>query len=201
MDKKELILKLAEIDAIKFGEFTLKSGMKSPIYLDLRVVVSYPEVMKMIVEVFKDKINEVGLKYDLIAGIPYTALPIASVLSVELNTPMIYARKESKDYGTKKNIEGVHESGQTCLVIDDLITTGESKFETSKPFETEELKVKDFVVLLDREQGGKERLKEKGYNLHSIILISETLDILKEEGKIDEKMYEKVNKFLKENQV
>lgn len=201
MDKKELILKLAEINAIKFGEFTLKSGMKSPIYVDLRVIVSYPEVMKMIVEVFKGKIKEAGLEYDLIAGIPYTALPIASVLSVELDIPMIYARKESKDYGTKKNIEGVYKSGQTCLVIDDLITTGGSKFETAEPFETEGLKVRDFVVLVDREQGGKGQLEAKGYNLHSIILFGEMLDVLKEENEIDDEMHKKVNEFLKANQV
>lgn len=201
MNKKDLILKLAEVDAVKFGEFTLKSGMKSPIYIDLRVLVSYPEIMKMIVEVFKDKIKKENLEYDLIAGIPYTALPMASVLSLDLNVPMIYCRKENKDYGTKKNIEGIYQSGQTCLVIDDLITTGGSKFETAEPFEAEGLKVKDFVVLVDREQGGKKQLEDKGYNLHSIILISEILDVLKEEGKMDDEMYEKVNKFLQENQV
>jgi len=201
MDKKELILKLAEVNAVKFGEFTLKSGMKSPIYIDLRVLVSYPEVMRMIVEVFKDKIKESGVKYDLIAGIPYTALPIASVLSLDLNIPMIYARKESKDYGTKKQIEGVYKAEQTCLVIDDLITTGGSKLETAEPFEKEGLKVKDFIVLVDREQGGKKQLEEKGYNLYSIILMSEILEVLKEEGKMDEEMYEKVKTFLEENQI
>ncbi|NQU99761.1 MAG: orotate phosphoribosyltransferase [Parcubacteria group bacterium] len=201
MNKKELILKLAEINAIKFGEFTLKSGMKSPIYVDLRVIVSYPEVMKMIAKTIEEKIKENNLEYDIITGPPYNALPIASVLSVDMNIPMIYMRKELKGYGTNKKIEGLYKKGQTCLVIDDLITTGGSKFEAIEPLEKEGVEVKDVVVLVDREQGGKKKLKEKGYNLYSIILISEMLDVLKEENKIDNETYEKVNDFLKANQV
>jgi uridine monophosphate synthetase len=201
MNKKELILKLAEINAIKFGEFTLKSGMKSPIYIDLRVIVSYPSVMRLIIDAFKDEIKKQKLQYDLIAGIPYTALPAASVLSLELNVPMIYARKEVKDYGTKKKIEGVYKKSQTCLVIDDLITTGGSKFETAEPFQAEGLIIKDFVVLVDREQGGKKQLEEKGYHLFAIITLHEILDTMKETRKIDDVMYAKVQEFIKANQV
>ncbi|MFA5995486.1 MAG: orotate phosphoribosyltransferase [Patescibacteria group bacterium] len=201
MNNQELILKLAEINAVKFGEFTLKSGMKSPIYIDLRVIVSYPSVMKTIIAAFKEKIAQDNIQYDLMAGIPYTALPIASVLSIELNTPMIYARKEVKDYGTKKKIEGVYKAGQTCLVIDDLITTGASKFETAAPFESEGLKIKDFVVLVDREQGGKKQLEAKGYQLHSVITLSEVLTVMKTAGKIDEAMCNKVQEFIKNNQI
>lgn len=201
MTHKNLILKLAEINAIKFGEFTLKSGMKSPIYIDLRIIVSYPEVMRLIIDAFKNKIAEANIQYDLMAGIPYTALPIASILSLELSKPMIYARKEVKDYGTKKKIEGIYKAGQTCLVVDDLITTGAAKFETAEPFKAAGLKVTDFVVLVDREQGGKKQLEDKGYNLHAIIGMHEVLDVMKEAGKIDQVMVDKVNEFLKANQV
>jgi uridine monophosphate synthetase len=201
MNKKELILKLAKINAVKFGEFTLKSGMKSPIYIDLRIIVSYPDVMRLIIDAFKSKIQEENLQYDLMAGIPYTALPIASVLSLELNKPMIYARKEVKDYGTKKKIEGKYEKGQTCLVIDDLITTGGSKFETAEPFQAEGLIIKDFVVLVDREQGGKKQLEDKGYKLHAIIRMHEVLEVMKESSKIDDDMYQNVQKFIQDNQI
>lgn len=141
------------------------------------------------------------LEYDLIAGIPYTALPIASIISINKKVPMIYARKEAKDYGTKKKIEGKYERGQTCVVIDDLITTGDSKFETAAPFEEEGLKVKDFIVLIDREQGGGDLLKSKGYSLHSILPITELLDTLSEKRKITAAEYKKATEFIEKNKV
>lgn len=197
--KKDIALALHRIGAVKFGEFKLKSGILSPIYIDLRLLVSHPDVLKMISKAMIE-IAE-GLTFDVIAGIPYTALPIATAISLEKNWPMVYARKEVKDYGTKKKIEGVYKEGQTALIIDDLITTGGSKFETVEPFEASGLKITDFVVLVDREQGGGRQLEEKGFKLHSVIGINELLDILKEEGKIDEENYDKAKKFIAETQV
>ncbi|MFZ2190394.1 MAG: orotate phosphoribosyltransferase [Candidatus Magasanikiibacteriota bacterium] len=196
---KDLILKLHEINAVKFGEFKLKSGIMSPIYIDLRVTVSYPEVLKMVAEAMWNKIN--GSKFDLICGVPYTALPIATVMSVEHNVPMIMRRKEIKDYGTRKAIEGKYEAGQNCLIIEDLITSGSSVFETIEPLQLENLKVTDIVVLVDREQGGKKHLQEKGYNLHSVITISQMLETLESEGKLDSEMVNKVKEFIHANQV
>ena len=196
---KDLILKLYEINAVKFGEFKLKSGIMSPIYIDLRITVSYPEVLKMVAEAMWQKVNAV--KFDLICGVPYTALPIATVMSVEHQIPMIMRRKEVKDYGTKKAIEGKFESGQNCLIIEDLVTSGSSIFETIEPLQLEGLNVTDIVVLVDREQGGKKHLQEKGYNLHSVITISEMLEVLEAENKLEKDMVEKVKTFIQTNQV
>ena len=197
--KKELALALHEVGSIKFGEFKLKSGIISPIYIDLRLLISYPKILKLIadamIEIAKD------LKFDVIAGIPYTALPIATAISLDQDWPMVYARKEVKDYGTKKKLEGVYSEGDVALIIDDLITTGGSKFETIKPFEAAGLKINDIVVLVDREQGGGRLLEEKGYKFHSVIGINEILDILKEEGEIDDEKYQKSKKFIAETQV
>ena len=198
--KKEIALLLHEIGAIKFGEFTLKSGIKSPIYIDLRVLVSYPKVLKKISEAMIQIIKAEKLHFDVIAGIPYTALPIATAISISENWPMVYARKEVKDYGTKKKIEGVYTKGQTALIIDDLITNGASKFETIEPFEASGVKVKDFVILVDREQGGARLLAEKGYKMYSVIGINELLDILNTEEKIDAKQYELAKNFINNNQ-
>ncbi|MFH1537296.1 MAG: orotate phosphoribosyltransferase [Patescibacteria group bacterium] len=199
MNKKELILKLAEINAIKFGEFKLKTGIMSPIYIDLRVIVSYPEVLKVVAgemwELIKDQ------EFDVICGVPYTALPIATVMSVENNKPMVMRRKEVKDYGTKKAIEGEFKAGQKCLIVEDLVTSGSSVFETVDPLKHEGLEVNDVVVLLDREQGGQENVKSKGLKLFSVLKMSELLDVLLEGGKIDQEMNDKVKKFLQENQV
>jgi uridine monophosphate synthetase len=197
--KKDIALALHEIGAIKFGDFTLKSGIKSPIYIDLRLLVSFPKVLKMIsaemIKLAKD------LKFNVIAGIPYTALPIATVISVSENWPMVYARKEVKEYGTKKKIEGVYKEGDTALIIDDLITTGGSKFETVEPFEASGLKITDFIVLVDREQGGRAQLEAKGYKLHSVIGINELLDILKDEKKLSESDYDRAKKFISSTQI
>lgn len=197
--KKEIALALHEIGAIKFGEFTLKSGIKSPIYIDLRVLISFPKVLKMISEAMSELARD--LDFDVIAGIPYTALPIATVMSTQNNWPMVYARKEVKEYGTKKKIEGVFKEGQTALIIDDLITTGGSKFETIEPFKASQLKITDFIILVDREQGGSKLLEEKGYRMHSVIGINELLDLLKEEGKIEEENYQKAKDFITQTQV
>lgn len=196
---KKLILKLYEINAVKFGEFKLKSGIMSPIYIDLRVTVSYPEILKMVAEAMWEKIK--NLDFDLICGVPYTALPIATVISVEHNKPMIMRRKEIKDYGTKKAIEGNFTADQKVLVVEDLVTSGISVFETIEPLQLEGLKIKDIVVLVDREQGGRKHLEEKGYNLHSVLTISEMLGVLGVENKLSEEMINKVKDFIKNNQV
>lgn len=199
MDTTQLIIKLNEIGAIKFGEFKLKSGIMSPVYIDLRVCVSYPEILKFVAEVMWQKVKD--LKFDLICGVPYTALPIATVISVNNNKPMIMRRKEVKDYGTRKAIEGYFKPGQTVLVVEDLVTSGSSVFETIAPLEHEGLKITDVVVLVDREQGGKKHIAEKGYTLHSALTISEVLKTLEKEGKLNGEIVSKVKKFIKANQV
>lgn len=197
--KEELILDLYKIGAVKFGEFTLKSGMLSPIYIDLRVIISFPDVLKKISSMMSGELKK--LECDIIAGIPYTAIPIATAISLETGVPMIYCRKEAKDYGTKKTIEGIYKKGDRCVVIDDLITTGDSKIETAEPFESEGLVIEDFIVLVDREQGGSDILSKKGYSLHSIIKITDLLNTLLSHKKITQEEFDKATKFIEQNRV
>lgn len=199
MKNEKLIEKLFEIGAVKFGEFKLKSGIMSPIYIDLRVIVSFPEILKSVAEAMWNKINT--LEFDLICGVPYTALPIATAISITHNLPMVMRRKEVKDYGTKKAIEGAFTAGQKVLIVEDLVTSGLSVFETSEPLEHEGLKISDVVVLLNREQGAEENLKNKNLNLHAVLTITELLQTLLKKNKIDKKIYDTTMKFIVDNQI
>jgi uridine monophosphate synthetase len=191
---KNLILDLFSIQAVKFGTFTLKSGVSSPIYLDLRVIISHPDILKNISRALGKILD--ALSFDLICGVPYTALPIATALSLDRNLPMVMRRKEVKDYGTKKMIEGKFEKGQICLIIEDVITSGTSILETVAPLKAEGLEIEDAVVVIDREQGGKEKLKTEGIELHSLVSIFDLLKVLFYEKKISENTFREVNEFL-----
>ncbi|MCF6238544.1 MAG: orotidine-5'-phosphate decarboxylase [Candidatus Marinimicrobia bacterium] len=192
--KRTLILDLHRIGALKFGEFKLKSGVTSPFYIDLRSIVSYPEIIRNIVQLLKTTLA--NKQFDVLTGIPYTALPLAAQVSVELDTPLVYQRKEVKAYGTGKLIEGHFEPGQTCLIIDDLITTGESKFEAAEGMERAGLKVTDFVCLIDRSYNGSEILANKGYTLTAIITVEDMLTVLGGEQLLDDTLAQKVREFV-----
>lgn len=192
--EKTLINDLFSIQALKFGEFTLKSGALSPFYVDLRVIISYPTILHAIARRILDVL--VPLTFQRVAGIPYAGLPIATAVSLAGNYPMIYARKEAKDYGTKRVIEGKFAAGETVALIDDVITDGASKFEAAEPLLQAGLIVKDFAIFLDREQGGAERLREKGYTLHSALRISDVLAHLRDAGHLPPQQFSRCMDFI-----
>ncbi len=187
MNNQELALELFEIQAIKFGSFTLKSGVTSPIYLDLRLIISYPGLLNRISEMLWERAATCA--FDLVCGVPYTALPLATCLSVMHDVPMILRRKEVKDYGTKKRIEGVFQPGQTCLIIEDVITSGGSILETCQSLKEEGLVVNDAIVIVDREQGAKANLAAQGIRAQALIKLSEIVTMLYDAEKIDRTLF------------
>jgi uridine monophosphate synthetase len=194
----ELYGELFDIGCVKFGEFKLKSGIMSPVYVDFRGLISHPGTLRRIARAMVERLN--GLEFDRVAGIPYAGLPIGVAVSLEGGLPMIYPRKEAKDYGTGKLIEGVFHEGETVVVLDDVITDGGSKIEAIKPLEEAGLVVKDVLIILDREQGGARLLADAGYRLHSLMTLSEALSSLSAAGKIDQAMAGKVREFIRDHQ-
>jgi uridine monophosphate synthetase len=187
---------LLEAGCIKFGKFTLKSGLKSPIYIDLRQIISYPTMLKQIGAAYLPILKK--LEFKRIAGLPYAAIPIATAISLQGGYPMIYPRKEVKQYGTKAEIEGEYTPGETVVVIDDLATTGGSKFEAIEKLTGAGLVVKDVVVLIDRQSGAKEALEQAGFRLHAVLTLTGLLDYWKKNGKVPKQKISETRRFLEE---
>ncbi len=188
---------LLEAGCIKFGEFTLKSGLTSPIYIDLRRIITHPKLLADIAQAYLPVLSI--LEFSRIAGLPYAAIPIATAISLAGNYPMIYPRKEAKSYGTKAEIEGEYHAGETVVVIDDLATTGGSKFEAIEKLTGAGLVVKDVVVLIDRQSGAKESLAQAGYSLHAVLTIGQLLEYWEETEKVEKSKIEATRNFLEQS--
>lgn len=181
-NQQSFIFTLHQIGAVQFGHFTLKNGQTSSIYINLRKIISYPDLLRLISNLIWEKISH--CQFDLICGVPYTALPIATCISLAHNIPMVMRRKEKKEYGTKQIIEGEFKPQQTCLIVEDIITTGSSIIETAHELEQVGLQVKEVIALIDREQGGKENLAKK-YIPHAILTLSTLLKTLSTSSRLN----------------
>jgi uridine monophosphate synthetase len=173
-DLKKLAIELLESGCVKFGEFKLKSGLHSPLYIDLRRLVGYPGVLSRVAESYLLALEDIN--FDRLAALPYAGLPIATAISLQGNYPLIYPRKEIKAYGTQAEIEGVYSTGERVVLIDDLATTGGSKFEAIEKLQAAGLIVKDVLVLIDRQSGAAEDLSKSGYRMHAVFTLTQLLD-------------------------
>ena len=197
---KQVGILLIKNNAIKFGDYTLASGKKSPYYIDLRQTISSPTTMDWIANsLTRIVLNEIGTgKIDKILGVPTAGVPFATVVSQKLGIPLIYYRQARKEHGVRKKVEGVLERNDRVLVIDDLITTGESVIETAEVIRDQGGVVNELVVLLDREQGGQQRLRSSRIEPHALFKISDAMTWLNKVGLIEDKIFDTLIKYIEE---
>jgi len=139
--------------------------------------------------------------FELICGVPYTGLPIASCMSLDTDVSMVMKRKEAKDYGTKKMVEGIFQGGESCLIVEDIITSGASVLETIESLKQVDLKATEIVVLVDREQGGRKRLTDMNLSVSCVLNISFVMEVLEEKKLLSSDVVKSARKFIEDNQV
>jgi len=194
-DMKELIVGLYEIGCFQFGEFVLTSGQKSPYYIDLRKIVSYPDVFRRVVNQYIDRLKGIG-GFDVVVGIETGSIPIAAAISYELRVPMVYVRKKRKEVGRGKLIEGDIVEGSRAVIIEDVVTTGGSIARAVEAVRNAGGKVEYAFAFIDRLQGGKERLGGIGVDLIAILNIVDVFEVLLEEGRISPSVYKRVMEYV-----
>jgi len=188
---------LWEIGAIHLGDFTLgRTTLHSPIYINLRLLISHPQTLRRVARIIKDEVRALQsmrhpqiAPFDLVAGIPIGGLLLATAYSLQSGTPLLYIHPTKGSDRGGRLIEGLYRRSQRVLLIDDLCTSGTSLLETAVDLALAGLQVRDCIVLIDRQEGARERLRRHGYNLVAILGLETLLNYLMANGKIDEEWY------------
>jgi orotate phosphoribosyltransferase len=194
---------LWKLGAIQFGDFTVgRTAVNSPVYVNLRLLISNPTALRRAAQVILDEILALQsmreprvTPFNLVAGVPFGGLHLATAYSLTAKVPMIYLHP--REDGSGNDIEGLYSPNQTALIIDDLITGGGSILETALTLEQAGIRVRDAVVLMDRQQGGRQRLRQSGINLVSILTLEVALNYLMSSGKISEEWYRRSTDYLR----
>ncbi len=193
---------LWKLGAVQFGSFTLgRTTVDSPVHVNLRLLIGHPTALWRVAHIIWDEIqtlqsmlNPQVQPFDVVAGVPFGGLHIATAFSLTAKVPMIYLHPRADAMGNE--IEGIYHPNQHPLIIDDLLAGGGSILETALQLGEAGLIVRDAVVLLDREQGGRERLRRQGINLISLLSLEVLMNYLMSNGKITEEWYRKSMEFL-----
>ena len=191
---KEFSAFLYEKKIIRFGDFTLASGKKSPYYIDLRLVPSYPIYYRKMIKGLQNIIAEdVGFEnFHSLVSVPTGGLVVAASLAIEIVKPIIYVRKEAKEHGTGKAVEGVTCQDMKLLMIEDVVTSGGSVINAIKSIKDEKMQVTDAYAIVDRMEGATEALQTEGVKLHSLLTIKQIAESLFEQKLITEDVLNQV---------
>ena len=171
MNKQELIQLLKECGAIKFGKFVLTSGAVSDYYIDIKKAITNPKILKIIVEAIK----EYAEGYDIIAGMELGAVPLVVALSLETNIPYVIIRKDKREHGTGKQIEGGEVKVKRVLLVEDVTTSGGSTLKSIKIIRENQGIVDEVIVVVDRESGAEEKLKNADVSFIPLLSVSDIL--------------------------
>ena len=198
---KEFAIFLHQNDIIKFGDFTLASGKKSSYYIDLRLVASFPHIFRKMIKNLQKLVSEkTGLdNFDSLVSVPTGGLIIGSALAIETVKPLIYVRDKPKDYGTTKSIEGKISSGMKVVLIDDVITTGNSVINGIKQLKNAGLSISDVYVNINRLEGASNALKLEEVNLYQLTDVLEITKILFQEKLVSKEILDKINNQISQN--
>ncbi|MBM1154791.1 orotate phosphoribosyltransferase [archaeon] len=196
--KERFIDILVKIRAVRFGTFMLSSGAISPYYIDLRLIPSYPDLFVFTCRIYKTLIKrELGVnRFHYIASIPTAGLIYAAAIAHSLRKPLVYVRKEVKQHGRERLLEGALRPGSTVLVLDDLATTGRSIYHIAMCVKSEGGLVRDAVVLIDRQEGARELLVRHRIQLHPLMTVKEIAEALFARGAISEEQYETILNYV-----
>jgi len=187
---------------LKFGNFRIKSGALSPYYIDLACLLSSPKDLCNIAEVAADEIREIMKteKIDKLASIELKGALLLPSIACKVNLPCTVVRKEEKAYGVTGRIAGAEVvKGESILFFDDVVSAGLSKLEGIKPLEELEAHVKNVMVVVDREQGGKENLEKLGYKVHALAKVSELVNSLFQSKHISQEQRDAVLNYIKKS--
>lgn len=190
----ELARGLVRLGCVQFGEFTLKSGLQSPFYLDLRRLCSDPVLLRLTAAAYLECLQTI--RGDRLAALPYAALPLGAAVAALSQWSLIYPRREAKDYGTGHLVEGLFAAGETAVILDDLATTGASKLEAAAKLAAVGLQVRDVVVLIDRGSGAGDELAAGGLALHAALKLPALVAFWQAEGLLDAEGAARIHSFL-----
>ncbi len=191
---------LFESGCIKFGSFTIKSGATSPYYIDLARLLSKPKQLCIIADVAADAIRDIMAsdRIDKLASIELKGALIVPSIACKVDMPCVIVRKEDKAYGVKGRIAGADvAAGDSVLFFDDVVSEGLSKIEGIKPLQELGAQIKHMLVVVNREQGGKENLEKLGYQVHALAKISQVVDALVRSKKISKEQAKIVHEYIK----
>jgi orotate phosphoribosyltransferase len=175
MTKKLLIDALISCGAIKYGRFTLTSGIKSNYYVDIKKASTHPPTLRLITQYIKKHISEC----DIFAGMELGAVPLLVALSLELNIPYVIIRKMKRVHGTGKQIEGEDISDKKVIIIEDVTTSGGSVIKTINLIRENHGKIQNVIAVVDRDFGAKEKLKDLNISFIPLLTISDINTIKK----------------------